>query len=35
MVKDDKVAAGESDPSEYDEIATTKDTEKMCAFLYM
>ena len=32
-VEDDKVAAGESDPSEYDEVVTTKDTETIDAFL--
>ena len=33
MVEDDKVVAGESDPSEYDEVVTTKDTETIDAFL--
>ena len=32
MVEDDKVAAGQSDPSEYDVVATTKDTETTNAF---
>ena len=31
-VEDDKFAAGESDPSEYDEVVTTKDTETIDAF---
>ena len=34
-VENDKVAAGESDPSEYDEVVTTKDTETIDAFLYL
>ena len=38
-VENDKVAVGESDPSEYDEVVTTKDTETIDAFsshmLYM
>ena len=33
MVEDDKVAAGESDPSEYDEVVTTKDTKTIDSFL--
>ena len=36
--EDDKVVAGESDPSEYDEVATTKDTETIdasCPTLYV
>ena len=32
-VEDDKVAAEESDPSEYDEVVTTKDMETIDAFL--
>ena len=32
-VEDDKVAAGGSDPSDYDEVVTTKDTEAIDAFL--
>ena len=32
-VEDNRVAAGESDPSEYNEVVTTKDTEKIDAFL--
>ena len=32
-VENDKVAAGESDPSEYDEVVTTKDIETIDAFL--
>ena len=31
-VENDKFAAGESDPSEYDEVVTTKDTETIDAF---
>ena len=31
-MEDDKAAAGESDPSEYDEVVTTKDTEMTDAF---
>ena len=33
-VKNDKVAAGESDPSEYNEVVTTNDTEMIDAFLF-
>ena len=29
----DRIAAGESDPSEYDEVVTTKDTETIDTFL--
>ena len=32
-VEDDKVASGKSDPSEYDEVVTTKDSETIDAFL--
>ena len=32
-VEDNKVAAGESDPSEYDEVVTNKDTETIDVFL--
>ena len=32
MVEIDKVASGESDLSEYDEVVTTKDTETIDAF---
>ena len=32
-MEDDKVAAGVSDPSEYDDIVTTKDAEMIDAFL--
>ena len=31
-VENDKFAAGESDPSEYDEVVTTKDTETIDGF---
>ena len=31
-MEDGKVVAGESDPSEYDEVVTTKDTETIDAF---
>ena len=31
-VENDKIAAGESDPSEYDEVVTAKDTETIAAF---
>ena len=31
-MEDNKVAAGESDPSEYDKVVTTKDTETIDAF---
>ena len=31
-VENDKVATGESDPSEYDEVVTTKDTKTIDAF---
>ena len=31
-IEDSKAVAGESDPSEYDEIVTTKDTETIDAF---
>ena len=31
-MENDKVAIGESDPSEYDEVVTTKDTETIDAF---
>ena len=31
-MEDDKVVAGESDPSEYDEVVTTKDTETIDVF---
>ena len=31
-MEDNKVAAGESDPSKYDEVVTTKDTETIDAF---
>ena len=37
-VENGKVAAGESDPSDYDEVVTTKDTETINAshpMLYM
>ena len=32
MVENNKLDAGESDPSEYDEVVTTKDTETIDAF---
>ena len=32
MGEDDKVAVGESDPSEYDEVITTNDTKMTDAF---
>ena len=32
-MEDDKVAAGELDPTEYDEVVTMKDTEMIDAFL--
>ena len=32
-MENDKVATGESDSSEYDEVVTTKDTETIDAFL--
>ena len=32
-VEDGKVVSGESDPSEYDEVVTTKDTELIDTFL--
>ena len=32
-MEDDKVAIGESDPSEYNEVVTTKDTKTIDAFL--
>ena len=32
-MEDDKAAAGESDPSEYNEVVTSKDTETIDAFL--
>ena len=32
-VENDKIAAGESDPSEYNEVVTTKDIETINAFL--
>ena len=31
-MEDNKVAAGESDPNEYDEVVTTKDAETIDAF---
>ena len=31
-MEDDKVAAGESDPCEYDEVVTTKDTKTIDTF---
>ena len=31
-MEDDEVAAGESDPNEYDEVVTTRDTETIDAF---
>ena len=31
-MENDKIAAGESDPSEYDEVVTTKDTKTIDAF---
>ena len=32
-MEDGKVVAGDSDPSEYDEVVTTKDTETIDTFL--